>query len=149
MRTLIQASLIAAFLAVPCAAWAQNDSPVGVWKTIDDETGKPKSLVRITENNGQLTGKIEKLFREATEEQNPTCVKCEGANKDQPILGMTILTGLKKDGDTYDGGQVLDPKNGKTYKAKVTVKDGGKKLDMRGYIGTPLLGRTQTWVREQ
>jgi uncharacterized protein (DUF2147 family) len=149
MRTLIQASLIAAFLAVPCAAWAQNDSPVGVWKTIDDETGKPKSLVRITENNGQLTGKIEKLFREPTEEQNPTCVKCEGANKDQPILGMTILTGLKKDGDTYDGGQVLDPKNGKTYKAKVTVKDGGKKLDMRGYIGTPLLGRTQTWVREQ
>jgi uncharacterized protein (DUF2147 family) len=148
MRTLIKASLIAAFLAAPLAAWAQ-DTPVGLWKTIDDETGKPKSLVRITENNGQLSGKIEKLFREPSEEQNPTCVKCEGANKDQPIVGMTILSGLKKDGDTYDGGQVLDPKNGKTYKAKVTLKDGGKKLDMRGYIGTPLLGRTQTWVREQ
>jgi uncharacterized protein (DUF2147 family) len=149
MRTLIKASLVAAVLAVPLACWAQNDSPVGVWKTIDDETGKPKSLVRITESNGQLTGKIEKLFREPNEEQNPTCVKCEGASKDQPIVGMTILSGLKKDGDTYEGGQVLDPKNGKTYKAKLTVKDGGKKLDMRGYIGTPLLGRTQTWVREQ
>jgi uncharacterized protein (DUF2147 family) len=149
MRTLIKASLIAAILAAPLACWAQNDSPVGLWKTIDDETGKPKSLVRITETNGELSGKIEKLFREPSEDQNPKCEKCEGANKDQPILGMTILTGLKKDGDSYGGGQVIDPKKGKTYKAKVTLTDGGKKLDMRGYIGTPLLGRTQTWVREQ
>jgi uncharacterized protein (DUF2147 family) len=146
---LIQASLIAAILAAPLAAWAQNDSPVGLWKTIDDKTGKPKSLVRITETNGELSGKIEKLFREPGEDQNPKCVKCEGPDKDQPILGMTILSGLKKDGDTYAGGHVIDPKEGKTYKAKVTVTDGGKKLDMRGYIGTPLFGRTQTWVREQ
>jgi uncharacterized protein (DUF2147 family) len=149
MRTLIQASLVAAILASPLAAWAQNDSPVGLWKTIDDKTGKPKSLVRITETNGELSGKIEKLFREPGEDQNPKCVKCEGPDKDQPILGMTILSGLKKDGDTYAGGHVIDPKEGKTYKAKVTVTDGGKKLDMRGYIGTPLFGRTQTWVREQ
>jgi uncharacterized protein (DUF2147 family) len=149
MRTLIKASLIAAILAAPLAAWAQNDSPVGLWKTIDDETGKPKSLVRITETNGELSGKIEKLFREPSEEQNPKCVKCEGVNKDQPIIGMTILSGLKKDGDSYGGGQVIDPGKGKTYRAKVTLTDSGKKLDMRGYIGTPLLGRTQTWVREQ
>jgi uncharacterized protein (DUF2147 family) len=148
MRTLITASLLAAVFALP-AAWAQSNSPVGVWKTIDDETGKARSLVRITETNGIYTGKIEKLFREPGEEQNPMCVKCEGPNKDQPVLGMTILTDLKKDGDSYTGGQVLDPKNGKTYKAKLTVKDEGKKLDMRGYIGTPMLGRTQTWVREQ
>jgi uncharacterized protein (DUF2147 family) len=149
MRTLIQASLIAAILAAPLAAWAQNDSPVGLWRTIDDETGKTKSLVRITETNGELSGKIEKLFREPSEDQNPKCDKCEGANKDQPILGMTILSGLKKDGDSYSGGHVIDPKKGKTYKAKVTLTDSGKKLEMRGYIGTPLLGRTQTWVREQ
>jgi uncharacterized protein (DUF2147 family) len=149
MRTLIQASLIAAILAAPLAAWAQNDSPVGLWRTIDDETGKTKSLVRITETNGELSGKIEKLFREPSEDQNPKCDKCEGANKDQPILGMTILSGLKKDGDSYAGGHVIDPKKGKTYKAKVTLTDSGKKLEMRGYIGTPLLGRTQTWVREQ
>ncbi|GAB3426452.1 DUF2147 domain-containing protein [Massilia solisilvae] len=148
MRTLVQAGLIAAVLAMP-SAWAQSNSPVGVWKTIDDETGKAKSLVRITENNGELSGKIEKLFREPSEDQNPKCDKCEGALKDQPIVGMTILNGLKKDDDVWSGGTVLDPKNGKTYKAKITLKDGGKKLDMRGYIGTPLLGRTQTWVREQ
>jgi uncharacterized protein (DUF2147 family) len=149
MRTLIQASLIAAILAAPLAAWAQNDSPVGLWRTIDDETGKTKSLVRITENNGELSGKVEKLFREPGEEQNPKCVKCDGVNKDQPIIGMTILSGLKKDGDSYGGGQVIDPGKGKTYRAKITLTDSGKKLDMRGYIGTPLLGRTQTWVREQ
>jgi uncharacterized protein (DUF2147 family) len=150
MRTLIQASLIAAILAAPLACWAQNDSPVGLWKTIDDETGKPKSLVRITETNGELSGKIEKLFREPNQDQNPKCDKCEGANKDQPILGMTIMTGLKKDGNSYDGGRILDPAKGKLYNAKVTVTDGGKKLDMRGsVIGFSLVGRTQTWVREQ
>lgn len=148
MRTLIQATLIAAVLVAP-SVWAQNMSPVGLWKTIDDETGKPRSLVRITENNGVVSGKIEKLFREPNEVQNPVCEKCEGALKDQPVLGMTILNGLHKDGDVYDGGTVLDPHNGKTYRAKLTVTDNGQKLDMRGYIGTPLFGRTQTWIREQ
>jgi uncharacterized protein (DUF2147 family) len=148
MRTFIKATLIAAVLALP-SAWAQNNSPIGLWKTIDDATGKPKSLVRITENNGVLSGKIEKLFREPSEDQSPKCDKCEGANKDQPVLGMTIINGLKKDDDSWSGGTVLDPHNGKTYKAKITMKDDGKKLEMRGYIGMPLLGRSQTWLREQ
>lgn len=129
------------------AAWAQDASPVGVWKTIDDETGKPKSLVRISESNGELRGKIEKLFREAGEDPNPKCEKCEGVLKDQPVIGMTILTGMKKDGGEYNGGQILDPNNGKTYKSKLTLIEGGKKLDVRGYIGIPMLGRTQTWLR--
>jgi uncharacterized protein (DUF2147 family) len=148
MRTFIKATLIAAVLALP-SAWAQTNSPIGLWKTIDDATGKPKSLVRITENNGVLSGKIEKLFREPSEDQSPKCDKCEGANKDQPVLGMTIINGLKKDDDSWSGGTVLDPHNGKTYKAKITMKDDGKKLEMRGYIGMPLLGRSQTWLREQ
>jgi uncharacterized protein (DUF2147 family) len=148
MRTFIKATLIAAVLALP-SAWAQTNSPIGLWKTIDDGTGKPKSLVRITENNGVLSGKIEKLFREPSEDQSPKCDKCEGANKDQPVLGMTIINGLKKDDDSWSGGTVLDPHNGKTYKAKITMKDDGKKLEMRGYIGMPLLGRSQTWLREQ
>jgi uncharacterized protein (DUF2147 family) len=148
MRTLIQASLIAAVLAVP-AAWADDTSPVGVWKTIDDASGKAKSLVRITETQGELTGKIEKLFREPNEDQNPKCDKCEGERKDQPILGMTIVTGLKKTGDDYSGGEILDPKSGKVYKSKAELKDGGKKLEVRGFIGMPMFGRSQTWVREQ
>jgi len=149
MRHLMRASLtIAAMLALPAAALAQATSPVGHWKTIDDKTGKPKALVSITEDGGVLTGKIEKLFRAPSEEQNPTCAKCEGARKDQPIIGMTILSGLKKDGSDYTGGEIVDPASGKTYKSKATLTDNGSKLDVRGYVGAPMFGRTQTWVRE-
>lgn len=138
---------VAAGALMSAGAWAQDGSPLGLWKTIDDETGKPKSLIRISESNGELKGKIEKLFREAGEDPNPKCDKCEDMRKDQPIIGMTILTGMKKDGTEYNGGQILDPANGKVYRSKLSVTDGGKKLDVRGYIGIPMLGRTQTWVR--
>lgn len=148
-RHLWIAALAAAALA-SAGAWAQDPSPVGLWKNIDDHTGKPKALIRISEGNGgELSGKIEKLFRAPNEEQNPKCDKCEGALKDQPILGMTILTGMKLDGDEYNGGRILDPGNGKLYKSKMTLVDGGKKLNVRGYIGMPMLGRTQTWLREE
>lgn len=138
---------VAAGALMSASAWAQEGSPIGLWRTIDDETGKPKSLIRISESNGELRGKIEKLFREPGEDPNPKCEKCEDARKDQPIIGMTILTGMKKDGSEYNGGQILDPANGKVYKSKMSVADGGKKLDVRGYIGVPMLGRTQTWLR--
>ena len=131
------------------AAFAQQPSPVGLWKNIDDQSGKPKALIRISESNGELLGKIEKVFREPSEPQNPKCDKCEGARKDQPMVGMTILTGMRPDGDDYAGGQILDPANGKLYKSKMSIADGGKKLNVRGYIGVPMLGRTQTWVREE
>ena len=148
MRTLINASLIAAVLAAPLA-WAQDGSPVGLWKTIDDSSGKPTALIRITENRGELTGKIEKLFRAPDEDQNPKCQLCTDARKDQPIIGMTILSGLKKDGNDYTGGEILDPAAGKTYKSKATLADNGSKLEVRGYVGAPMFGRTQTWQREQ
>jgi uncharacterized protein (DUF2147 family) len=148
MRHLMRISLIAAVLATP-GAWAQNASPAGLWKTIDDETGKPKALVRVTEDQGVLSGKIEKLFRPADQDQNPKCTACEGQRKDQPLIGMTILSGLKKDGGDYAGGEILDPAKGKTYKSKASLKDGGSKLEVRGYIGAPMFGRSQTWVREQ
>lgn len=141
---------LAAFVlaAVPLFALAADDSPVGLWKNIDDATGKPKALIRIVENNGVLEGRIEKLFRPADQDQNPLCVKCEGALKNQPIVGMAFLAGLKKSGDEYSGGTILDPENGKVYKSKMRLSDGGKKLDVRGYIGMPMLGRSQVWVRE-
>ncbi|RXZ34064.1 DUF2147 domain-containing protein [Oxalobacteraceae bacterium CAVE-383] len=139
----------AAIFAMPAIATAAEASPVGLWKTIDDESGKPKSLVRITENDGELSGRIEKLFRAPDQDQDPKCVKCEGALKDQPIIGMTILTGLKKDGDGYSGGRIVDPASGKTYKSKLTVAEDGRKLNLRGYIGVPMLGRTQIWLREE
>ena len=131
------------------SALAQEPSAVGRWTTIDDETKKPKSVITIYEENGKLFGKIEKLFPEPNEAPNPVCDKCEGALKNQPILGMVILKDLKKDDDEWTGGTILDPGNGKTYKCKIAVEEGGKKLKVRGYIGLSLLGRTQHWVRAE
>jgi len=150
MRTLANAALfaLAATLAAPLA-WAQDASPVGLWKAIDDASGKPSALIRISETNGELQGKIEKLFRGEGEEQNPKCVMCKDARKDQPIIGMTIVSGLKKDGDEYTGGQILDPKDGKIYKSKLSVHEGGKKIEVRGYVGIPMFGRSQVWLRQE
>ncbi len=143
--TLLLASSALAEDKAPAAA----NPAVGRWTTIDDETKKPKSVIAIYEENGKLFGKIEKLFREPNEEQNPLCDKCQGSLKDQPIIGMTILRDLKKDDDEWSGGNILDPANGKTYKCKLAVEDGGKKLKVRGYVGMSLLGRTQYWVRAE
>ena len=155
MRPAINLSLIAAVFAIGLAtglaaplAMAQDSSPVGLWKTIDDTSGKPSALIRITEQKGELQGKIEKLFRAPEEDQNPVCVQCTDARKDQPIVGMTIVSGLKKDGDEYTGGEILDPKNGKVYKSKLAVQEGGKKLEVRGYVGVPMFGRSQVWLRQ-
>jgi uncharacterized protein (DUF2147 family) len=128
---------------------AQEVSPVGLWRTIDDRTGKPKALVRISESGGELTGKIEKLFREPGADPDPKCGKCEGHRKDKPIVGLIILSGLKRNGEEYQNGQILDPENGKLYASRLNVSDDGKQLQVRGYIGVPLLGRTQVWMREE
>lgn len=126
-----------------------SDSPVGLWRTIDDKTGKEKSLVRVVEVNGEFKASIEKLFREPHEEQNPNCDKCPGDRKNKPVLGMTIMTGLKKTGGEYEGGEILDPANGKIYRCKMWTAEGGKKLNVRGFVGVAVLGRTQVWLREE
>lgn len=133
-----------ALALLPMAAFAQN-SPVGRWKTIDDETGKVKSIVEVTEVNGTLQGKVVEILQ-SDRGPNPVCDKCEGANKNKPVKGMTILWGLKKDGNQWSGGTVLDPAKGKTYKSKVKLIDGGKKLGMSGCIA--FICREQVWVRE-
>jgi uncharacterized protein (DUF2147 family) len=142
------ALIITAALSI-APAFADDSSPVGLWKNIDDVSGKPKALIRITENNGVLQGKIEQLFRAPGEDQNPKCEKCEDARKNQPIIGMVFMSGLKKDGDEYAGGEILDPDNGKVYRSKMHLTDGGKKLSVRGYIGVPMLGRSQVWLRQE
>jgi len=141
--------ILVAGLMLASGAFAQSTTPVGLWKSIDDHSGKPKALIRISESNGELSGKIEKLFRDTGEDQNPKCVKCEGDDKDKPIIGLIILAGMKPDGSDYSGGKILDPGNGKVYKSKMSLIENGKKLNVRGYIGVPMLGRTQTWVREE
>lgn len=144
-----QAFLLTAALIVS-AAWADAGSPTGVWRTVDDKTGKERSVVRIVDQGGVYEGKVEQLLnRQPDDDPDGLCRKCEGERKDQPIVGMTILWGLKRDGDQYTGGEILDPKNGKVYRAKMKLLEGGKKLEVRGFIGISLIGRSQVWIREQ
>jgi uncharacterized protein (DUF2147 family) len=131
-----------------CATWSlAQTSPTGLWRTIDDETKTEKSLVRISEGGGVFTGKVEKIADPT--KQDSKCDKCADARKDQPVIGMVIITGVKKaENEAYfDGGEILDPNNGKVYKVRMTPKDGGKTMEVRGYIGAPILGRTQVWQR--
>ena len=144
------AHLAAALCLGLSAAMAHaQTTPAGLWKTIDDETKKEKSLIRITETGGVFTGKLEKLL-DPTTKPDAVCDKCSDDRKDKPLVGMLLVKGVKQsDGDKamWDGGEILDPNNGKTYKVRLTPGDGGKTLAVRGYIGAPMLGRTQTWVR--
>ena len=130
-------------------ATAADLSPVGLWKTVDDKTGEARSFIKVWIDKGELFGRIEKLVRKPDENPNPLCDKCPGDKKDKPIIGMTVMWGLKQDGNTWRGGTLLDPDDGKTYKSKVKVIDGGRKLEVRGFIGVSLIGRTQTWVRAE
>ena len=148
MRTKLLALLL---LALPLSAISQSlaaqNTPVGTWTTIDDKTQKPKSVVEIYQaKDGSLAGRVTEILQ-SDRGPNPICDKCSGDRKDKPVKGMVILWGIRQKGDTWEGGQILDPKNGKTYSVKVTPVEGGKKLDVRGFMGFSMLGRTQTWVR--
>jgi uncharacterized protein (DUF2147 family) len=122
-------------------------SPVGRWKTVDDATGKVKSIVRIREQKGKLFGTIEQLFDPPV--PHPTCYLCSGDLKDRPLVGLQVLSGFVQDGGQWSGGQVLDPESGKIYSASLSIEDGGKKLRLHGYFLIPVLGRTEHWVRAE
>ncbi|HLI17079.1 MAG TPA: DUF2147 domain-containing protein [Rhodanobacteraceae bacterium] len=149
MRTALRSALIAFALLLATATCAANDAtPVGTWTQVDDATGKPKSIVEITQQpDGTLQGVVKQVLF-SDQGTHPVCEKCSGERHNQPVDGMIIMWGVKKDGDVWDGGQILDPNNGKTYKVKLSLSDDGQKLDVRGYIGMPMLGRTQTWLRK-
>ena len=149
MKRFISAVVFVLLSAAVSFASADVNSPTGLWKTIDDKTGKERSFVRITESNGVFEGKVEKIYDQPGDDPQHLCKECEGERRDKPIIGMTILWGLKKDGEQYAGGEILDPKNGSIYRAKMKLLDGGKKLEVRGFIGVSLFGRSQTWVREE
>lgn len=116
----------------------------GKWKTFDDETGEAKSIVHVYEEDGKLYGKVVEILNPAKKDKK--CQNCKGADKDKPILGLVIIKGLKKDGESYTDGDILDPNKGKLYSCTIKL-DGKDKLNVRGYMGLSLLGRTQTWVR--
>lgn len=124
-------------------------SPVGRWVTIDDDTGEPKSIVEITLTQGNLEGKVAEILTEPDGPEGHICKECEDERHNQPILGMLIMWGYEQDGESWRGGEILDPNNGEIYSSKLVVDEQGKHLRVRGYIGFSLLGRTQVWIREQ
>lgn len=134
-------SLIAVLSIMWISAFGQ--SPLGIWKNLDDTDGKEKSHIEIYEQNGKLRGKVIKLLPAAT---ITTCDKCTGANKGKSLVGLDILWDMQKSGSEWDHGQILDPKTGKIYRCKIKT-EGTDKLQVRGYIGISVFGRTQTWYK--
>ncbi len=129
------------------SVFAATDSPVGYWKTLDDVTGKPKSIVQVFRNQDQLLmAKVVKVFPNNHANQK-VCVACTGDQHNQPIVGMIIISGLKSSDNQWGSGQILDPENGKKYKCTARLMENGKKLNVHGYLGLPLFGRSQTWER--
>lgn len=124
------------------------NSPVGIWQTIDENTHKPSAVVQITQNdNGILSGKAIKGL--LPNDNGRRCTECKDERKNQLIQGMTLIKDMKQNGEGWDGGKILDPNNGTEYKCKMHLTDGGQSLVVRGYIGFSLLGRSQTWVRQE
>lgn len=116
-----------------------------VWKTIDDKTKQPKATVKFTEQNGVLSASIQSVL---TPGEEAACKKCEGTYQNKSLKGVTIVRNLKAvGGGKYENGSILDPQSGKTYKLKGELADGGKKLNLRGFMGVSALGRNQTWIR--
>jgi len=147
MNTAIGLVLAAAALG----ANAQSTSPVGTWKTIDDATKKEKSLVRIVESGGVYSGRIEKLL-ESTMAPDAVCKECTDDRKDKPVVGLVIIRNMKQSADdktVFEGGDILDPANGKVYQSKMKLVDDGAKLEVRGFVGISMFGRTQTWIRAE
>jgi uncharacterized protein (DUF2147 family) len=140
-------AIAAVFAALVGAAGAQAVSPAGVWRTVDDSSKKDKSLVRIVETNGVFSGKVEKIV-DPDAPKDAVCKECSDERKDKPIVGMTIIRNVRQsaeDKTVFDGGDILDPNNGKVYRVRLRPFDDGKKLEVRGYIGP--FYRNQTWLR--
>jgi len=125
---------------------ADPASPIGLWKTIDDKTGKPTGLIRIYEHDGKYFGKLEESFKPGAEHR--VCAVCTDERKDQPIIGLSIIRNLQHEDNEYTGGDILDPESGSVYRCKIHLEQDGTRLVVRGFIGFSLLGRSQTWQRQ-
>jgi len=140
--------VLSLLIALPGAAYAETPaSPEGLWKTVDDHTGAPRALVRIYRQGEAYFGRVEANL--VPEEADARCSGCEDERKDQPVVGMVILRNLKADGDSYGGGDVLDPESGTVYSCLLRLEGEGKRLIVRGFVGLSLFGRSQTWLRAE
>ena len=139
-------AVLLCFSALALRAADSASTPAGRWRTFDDKTpGKPKSIILLYEEKGLLFGRVETLV---DPDAVKICDKCSDERKGRPVTGMVVVRRMKKDGDEYSGGDILDPKNGSVYRCKMRLMDQGRKLSVRGYLGFSLFGRSQTWVRD-
>lgn len=142
----IAALVVALFGAVStCAAASVSDSPIGLWKAFDDRTGKPGATLRVYEREGVFFGRIEQIF---SGDEHQLCTACVGERKNQPMVGLVIIRNMRPANGGYEGGDILDPRSGISFRCKFHLSENGSRLVVRGFIGIPLLGRSQTWERQ-
>lgn len=143
-------SLVAALMCASClsSAFASEPSAAGRWIQVDERDGFPRSIIRIEERQGEFEGYIERVFPYRPGDPDVVCEKCSDSRKGQKLLGMKIITGLRRNANRYESGQILDPGSGSIYQAKMTLSADGKTLEVRGFVGISLLGRSQTWLRD-
>jgi len=142
--------LAAVFSLLTAPALADDPGPVGKWLTIDERTGAPGSIVEITSNSGTLQGKLVEFIPLPGQDPNSiqmVCTECKGALKDKPKIGMVVMWNLKRAGDEWDGGTILDTGSGSTYNVSVRLANSGRKLLVHAYLGLSIIGKTFTWVR--
>ena len=138
-------AIVVCLSALALRAADSTATPAGRWRTFDDKTGKAKAVIVLYEEKGLLFGRVETLV---DPDAVKICDKCSDERKGQPVTGMVVIRRMKKDGDEYTGGDILDPKNGSVYRCKMRLVEQGRKLSVRGYLGLSLFGRSQTWVRD-
>ncbi|TGK08603.1 DUF2147 domain-containing protein [Leptospira fletcheri] len=148
MKQILKGLLLSGLLLFAVSAFADPLPIVGSWKTINEQ-GKEESVVDIYEQGGKVYGKVSSLTEPNDKDGKPArCTECDGPEKDKPVLGMVIIKGLSPDGDKWAGGRILDPNDGVWYKCFLRSVEGGRKLEVRGYVGFSLIGRTQYWIKK-
>jgi uncharacterized protein (DUF2147 family) len=153
MKLAIVAGIIAVtaplLASLVVAAPSGEPSAVGLWEQVDENTGKAESWFRITEQNGVYQGKIVKIFPKPGDDPNEKwlCTKCEGDERNAPVLGLSLIKGMQRKGMSYENGTIMDPRDGQVYRALMKLSPDGKQLEVRGFLGFALLGRSQMWNR--
>jgi len=149
MGVWLQTSMMLGVLLLTAAAPLRAAEPTaaGLWEQVDDKTGKAESWFKIVERNGVYEGGIVKIFYKPGEDENWVCDRCEGADRGKPVLGLTMIKGMRRNGLSYENGTILDPRDGSVYRALMRVSPDGQKLEVRGYLGISLFGQSQVWNR--
>ncbi len=142
---LVGAILIIAAATSPVSA--AEPTAAGLWEQVDENSGQPESWFKIEERNGIYEGKIVKIFFKPGEDPNWVCDQCQGADKGRPVQGLTLIRGMQRNGNSYENGTIMDPRDGKVYRALMRLTPDGQKLEVRGYLGISLFGRSQVWNR--